>query len=174
MAKIGLSEGFSLIPEGTHVFKIVKVNYKEDFGKLEITMETASGQKHMERFSLLDKKGETNQGALNAFSYFAKTALDDFSAEEIDPEELVGYFIRCEVTHEEVESNRTAGKMLKFVRLGEKEPCDGFDEAETPPPAARPAPEKKDQGSKGKAAESKPAESQGTVKPKFDLNSLLG
>lgn len=30
MAKIGLSEGFSLIPKGTHVFQIVKVNYKEE------------------------------------------------------------------------------------------------------------------------------------------------
>lgn len=31
MAKIGLTEGFTLIPEGTHVFKITEVNYKEDF-----------------------------------------------------------------------------------------------------------------------------------------------
>ena len=49
MAKIGLSEGFSLIPEGTHVFQIVKVNYKEDFGKMEVTMQLATGQKHVER-----------------------------------------------------------------------------------------------------------------------------
>ena len=47
MAKIGLSEGFTLIPEGTHVFKITAVNYKEAFGKLEITMQTQSGAKHM-------------------------------------------------------------------------------------------------------------------------------
>ena len=33
MAKIGLSEGFTLIPEGTHVFKITAVNYKEAFGR---------------------------------------------------------------------------------------------------------------------------------------------
>ena len=29
MAKIGLSEGFTLIPKGTHVFKIVEVKYKD-------------------------------------------------------------------------------------------------------------------------------------------------
>ena len=46
MAKIGLSEGFTLIPKGTHVFKIVEVKYKEDFGKMEIVMQLASGQKH--------------------------------------------------------------------------------------------------------------------------------
>ena len=46
MAKIGLTEGLSLIPKGTHVFQIVGVNYKEDFGKMEVTMKLASGQKH--------------------------------------------------------------------------------------------------------------------------------
>ena len=34
MAKIGLTEGFVLIPEGWHVFKITKVTYKEEFGKI--------------------------------------------------------------------------------------------------------------------------------------------
>lgn len=75
--EIGLSEGFTLIPEGTHVFKITAVNYKEAFGKLEITMQTQSGAKHIERFSLLKTDGSPNEGALNAFSYFAKTALND-------------------------------------------------------------------------------------------------
>ena len=164
MAKIGLSEGFSLIPKGTHVFKITGVNYKEDFGKMEITMQIASGQKHVERFSLLNKDGEPNQGGLNAFSYFAKVALNDFNLTEIDHEDLVGRFIRCEVDHEEVESNRNPGKMLKFVRLGDKESADGFDEE----PAA-PAPAKKE-----KAAE-KPATTvkSGGKKP-FDLNRILG
>lgn len=161
MAKIGLTEGFSLIPEGTHVFQITEVKYKEDFGKMEVTMQTDTEQKHTEWFSLLDKNGEPNAGAMNAFSYFAKTALNDFSLTEIDHEDLVGHFLRCEVTHEEVESNRTAGKMLKFVRLGDKEPCDGFDDApatQAPKPAEKPA----------KAA----APAGG--KPKFDLDSLLG
>ena len=87
MAKIGLTEGFTLIPEGTHVFKITEVNYKEDFGKMEVVMQTAKGQKHIERFSLLNKDGEPNQGGLNAFSYFAKTALDDFTVKDIDDQE---------------------------------------------------------------------------------------
>lgn len=163
MAKIGLTEGFSLIPEGTHVFQITEVKYKEDFGKMEVTMQTATGQKHTERFSLLDKNGEPNAGAMNAFSYFAKTALNDFSLTEIDHEDLTGHFLRCEVTHEEVESNRTAGKMLKFVRLGDKEPCDGFDDA---PAAPAPKPAEKPTKAEPKA----PAGG----KPKFDLDSLLG
>lgn len=161
MAKIGLSEGFTLIPEGTHVFKITGVNYKEDFGKMEISMQLANGQKHTERFSLLNKDGEPNQGGLNAFSYFAKMAMGDPTLTEIDHEDLIGHFIRCEVTHEEVESNKNPGKMLKFARLGDKEPADGFDEA----PAAAPAP----------AAKKEPAaQAAATGKRPFDLNSILG
>ena len=164
MAKIGLSEGFSLIPKGTHVFKITGVNYKEDFGKMEITMQIASGQKHVERFSLLNKDGEPNQGGLNAFSYFAKVALNDFNLTEIDHEDLVGRFIRCEVDYEEVESNRNPGKMLKFVRLGDKESADGFDEE-----PAVPAPAKKE-----KAAEKPATTAKSGGKKPFDLNSILG
>ncbi len=166
MAKIGLSEGFSLIPEGTHVFQITAVNYKEDFGKMEIVMQLASGQKHVERFSLLNKDGEVNQGGMNAFSYFAKVALNDFTLTEIDHEDLVGCFIRCEVEHEEVESNRTPGKMLKFARLGDKESADGYDEA--PAPAAK----KSAPAKTAVPAQSKPAAT-GAKKP-FDLNSILG
>lgn len=161
MAKIGLSAGFTPIPKGTHVFKIVEVNYKEDFGKMEIIMQLASGQKHTERFSLLNANGEPNQGGLNAFSYFAKTALNDYTLTEIDHEELVGHFIRCDVDYEEVESNKTPGKMLKFVRLGDKEPADGFDEVEAPAP-------KKE----SKPMATTPAE-QASGK-KFDLDSILG
>lgn len=161
MAKIGLTEGFSLIPEGTHVFKITEVNYKEDFGKMEVVMQTAKGQKHIERFSLLNKDGESNQGGLNAFSYFAKTALNDFSLSEIDEQDLVGHFIRCEVEHEKVESNRTPGKMLTFARLGDKEAADGFDEMEAQKPQSKSAP-------------AEPAKAEGSKPAAFDLGSLLG
>lgn len=155
MAKIGLSQGFAPIPKGNHVFKIVGVTYKEDFGKMEVTMQIASGQQHIEKFSLLDNQGEPNQKALNAFSYFAKTALNDFSLDEIDEQDLVGHYIRCDVEYEEVESNRTPGKMVTFTRLGwDKEPADGFDIMPRPETSA------------AKKSENK--------KQKFDLDSLLG
>lgn len=147
MAKIGLSAGFSVIPEGNHVFQITAVDYKEDFGKMEVHMQLASGQKHTERFSLLNNVGMPNEAALNAFSFFAKAALNDFTLSEIDHEDLVGHYIRCEVTHEKVESNRNPGKMVTFIRLGQKEPAEGFDNA----PAAKPAAPKR-----------------------LDLNSILG
>ena len=56
MAKIKLTQGgFTLIPEGTTIFKIVGVEYKEDFGKMSIDMQTKSGAKHTERFTLLQR-----------------------------------------------------------------------------------------------------------------------
>lgn len=136
MAIIGLSEGFTLIPAGTYIFRITGVKYKEDFGKLEITMETKKGQKHIERFSLLKSDGQPNEGALNAFSYFAKTALNDFSLTEIDHEELIGCFIECDVEHDVVQSKQDPNKTVTFARLTEKRPSDGWEESAPAPATA--------------------------------------
>ena len=127
MAKIKLSEGgFVLIPEGTTTFKIVGVEYKEDFGKMKVELQTKGGQKHNETFSLLKKDGEVNEGALKAFSYFAKTALNNYSLDEIDETDLIGCYITATVKHEEFESNKEPGKMLKSVRLNDYAVAVGF------------------------------------------------
>jgi len=68
MAKIKLSKGgVYTIAEGEHIFKITKSTYDEDFGKLEIEMVIASGQKHIERYSLIRNDGEINEGAIERF-----------------------------------------------------------------------------------------------------------
>ena len=120
MAKIKLSEGgFSLIPEGTTTFKITEVEYKEDFGKLTVNMQTKTGAKHTERFSLLKANGEVNEGAIKAFSYFAKTALNNFGLDEIDDQAIVGCYITATVTHEDYDyvnkdGDRKTGKSAKL------------------------------------------------------------
>lgn len=129
MAKIKLSEGgFTLIPEGTTTFKIVSVEYKEDFGKMSIEMQTKTGAKHTERFSLLKNDGEVNEGALKAFSYFAKTALNDFSLDEIDETDLIGCYITATVKHEEYEYTNKDGeeKKGKSARLNDYAVAVGF------------------------------------------------
>ena len=137
MALINLAAGgYSVIPEGTHVLKITKVEYKEEFGKLLITMETRTGQKHTERFTLVNSEGDVNQGALNAFSYFAKVAMNDFSLTSIDHTDLIGKFVECDITHEEVDSNREPGKKVIFTRLTDKRPSVGW--ADTPAQASVP------------------------------------
>ena len=131
MAKIKLSEGgFSLIPEGTTIFKIVDVEYKEDFGKMRVDMQTKTGGKHTEQFTLLTKSGEVNEGALKAFSYFAKTALNNYSLDEIDETDLIGCYIQATVKHEEFESNKEPGKMLKSARLNDYAVAVGFGSGE--------------------------------------------
>ena len=161
--KLSKSSGYSVIPEGKHIFKITKAEYDEDFGKIELDMVTAAGQKHTERFSLLKADGEINEGALNAFSYFAKVALNDFDVEEIEPEELVGNYIECDVTHEKVESNKEAGKMLTFARLGDKSPASGFDTTAAPTKAT-----------KAKAPKVEPEEDEADDDPTGFLDQLLG
>ena len=135
MAKIKLSAGggFTLIPEGTTTFKIVGVEYKEDFGKMDVELQTKAGLKHTEKFSLLKNDGEVNEGALKAFSYFAKTALNNYSLDEIDESDLIGCYITATVKHEEFESNKEPGKMLKSVRLNDYAVAVGFGtETEAP------------------------------------------
>lgn len=139
MAKIALSNAtFSLVPEGTHVFQITAVEYKEDFGKLNITMKTSTGATHIERFTFVNNNGEPNEAAINIFSYLAKTALQDYDLEEIDHNDLVGHFIKAEVTHDVLPNKNDPTKTVTFSRLGNKYPADGFEDE----PVAKPAPAK--------------------------------
>ena len=134
MGRIPVKSGFTIIPEGEYVFRIYDVEYDEDFGKLVIKLVNAKGETLAERFSLKDKNDEFNEKALNAFSYFAKTALNDFSlsdGDDIDPMDLIGHYIRAEVKHTSVESTKNPGKMNTYANLGDKSPADGFDTTPT-------------------------------------------
>lgn len=137
MARITMTGGFRPIPEGVHVLKITKAEYDEDFGKAIFTLENEQGLSCQERFSLLNNDCTTNDKALTAFSFFAKTAMNDYDMEDIDPVELVGRYIRAEVIHKKEPSNKDPKKMMTFVNLGDKSPADGFDgvAAEPPKPA---------------------------------------
>lgn len=122
-------------------------------------MVNAKGLTHTERFSLKNKDDEWNEGALNAFSYFAKTATQNWSGEDIAPEDLIDCYIKAEVIHTELPSKKDPNKTVTFANLGDKSPADGFDEepvpkaltlgkskAATSAPAPSPAPEKKSSG----------------------------
>ena len=127
MAKIKLAKGgFTLIPEGVTTFKVVEVDYDEDFGKMRVHLQTKSGQKHTEQFMLLKNDGEVNEGALKAFSYFAKTCLNNYELDEIDEQDIVGCYITATVTHREYESNKEPGKMLKSAQLNDYTVAVGF------------------------------------------------
>lgn len=128
MGRIHLTESsYSLIPEGIHTFRIFGVEYNEKFGKMIVHMINAQGQTHKERFQLLGANGQPNEGAYGAFSFFAKTAMNDYSLEDIDTDDLVNHYITCEVVHTHLPSTKKPGEKVTFVNLGrEKQPADGF------------------------------------------------
>lgn len=125
--RIPMRDGFSIIPEGEYVFRIYEVNHDEDFGKVEIKLINAKGQTMTERFTLMQQGGEYNERALSAFSYFAKTAMNDFGMEDVEPKDLVNHYIRAEVVHTKSPSKKDPNKTVTFANLGDKSPADGFD-----------------------------------------------
>ena len=152
MATIPMTSGFTVCPAGKHVFRIYDVKYNADFGKLEIKMVNAQGITLIERFSLMGNDGNMNERACNAFSFFAKTALNNFSLEEVDPAWLINRYIGAEVTHTVQPNKNDPSKTVTFTNLGEKWAVDGFDttpckkaltlgtedKTETPAPAEAP------------------------------------
>lgn len=127
MANITLTGGFKVCPEGEHIFRIYKVDYNQDFGKLAVYLVNAKGITHVERFNLMTTNGEPNEKAYNRFSFFAKTALNDFKAESIDHTDLINKYIKVVVTHNVVPSTTEPGKTVTFVNLDNFSVVDGFD-----------------------------------------------
>lgn len=129
MAKVGLGTSFTPIAEGPCVFKITEVDDSkyDKFGKLEISMVTADGKKHVERFNILDDKGEVNEKARTAFTFFAQAALNNPSLDEIDTDDLVGCYIKATVKHEVKPSTKDPAKNLIFIRLEDKAAASGFE-----------------------------------------------
>ena len=131
MAKVTLSKStFTLIPEGTHIFKVMGVDDEkyEDFGKLSVKLQTAKGETHVETYSLLKNDGEVNEGALKAWSYFARTCLNNFQADEIDTQDIVGCYIKATVKHETYTRTKgeKAGEEATTVRLSDYTTASGF------------------------------------------------
>lgn len=133
MAKHKLVEtGYTMIPEGTYIFKVNKVTYDETFGDMKIELITKEGLKHTERFGLLDKNGEVSEGAMKSFSYTARVLLNNPSLDEIDDQDLVGCYMKANVVHKTGEKvNEKTGKPYVFVVLDEKESTWGFDGAKS-------------------------------------------
>jgi hypothetical protein len=127
MANISLTGGFTACPEGKHIFRIYKVDYNPEFGKLAVFMVNAKGITHVERFSLMNNDSTMNDKACNAFSFFAKTALNNFELTEIDHNDLVNHYIGGEITHTVLPSKNDPTKNVTFANITEKWVADYFD-----------------------------------------------
>lgn len=159
---------FRVCPEGKHIFRIYQVDFNQDFGQVVVHMVTAQGDTHRETFRLMRADGSMNDGACDAFSFFARTALNDYSREEIEHTELVNHYIGAEVVHNVQPNRNDPTKTVTFVNLtGEKWVAEGFDT--TPVPKALTLGTETTEAPKATApADGAPATTG------LDLNALLG
>lgn len=141
MAKMKVGKvGFSLIPEGTHVFKVVDCKDKyEDFDYVEYELQNSSGQKVTNRFNFTDSKGEVNEIGVYYWSKFARACLNLGANEEpeIDFSDLVGCYIEAEVKHNTFtyKNGDRKGEEGKRANLVDKSyaPAKGFGGADSSP-----------------------------------------
>lgn len=106
MAKITLTSGGAgfIAEEGKDVLlKVTKAEYNEEFGRINVTLSNAKGESISNRYQIR-RNGKINEGALKAFSYFARQCVGHY-VEDIDPEELVGKYILADIVG--FESDRT-------------------------------------------------------------------
>ena len=137
MAKMTLSKStYSIIPEGVHTFKVMEVDDTkyEDFGKLTVKLQTAKGETHTESYSFLKNGKDVNEGALKAWSYFARVCLNNPTAEEIDTQDIVGCYITATVKHEKFTRTKgeRAGEEGTAVRISDYVTAVGFDKDKEP------------------------------------------
>ncbi len=120
MAKIQLSEsnGQFISEAGEKILLVItKTNYDTTYGKVEIELKNERGEVVNNNFNLIDNDGEQSEGAIKAFSYFGRAALGDWKVEEIDPDDLVGKFIRADITMKVGTKPTKSGNSISFANI---------------------------------------------------------
>ena len=121
MAKIKLSEstggGYITKEEKNALLKITHAEYDMDFGKVKINLVNERGESMQNNFNLLNSDGTNNDGALKAFSYFARVAVGDWDRDDVEDTEMIGRFIRGDISVREGENKNKNGETMKFANL---------------------------------------------------------
>ena len=158
---------FTVCPEGRHIFRIYKVDFNQDFGQVTVYLVNAQGDTHKETFRLMRADGSMNESACSAFSFFARTALNDYSREAIDHTELVNHYIGVEVVHNVQPNKNDPTKTVTFVNLGrEKWVAERFD--------TDPVPKALTLGTETEAPKATAPVAEPPTTAGLDLNALLG
>lgn len=100
MARIALSEGFRNLEEGENVILTITsstLDTKTNTAKLRFEDEDGRSGVETYRFGKGKKKGAQQMAALNSYSTVAKTALRNWEVEDIDPDDLVGRHVLCDI-----------------------------------------------------------------------------
>lgn len=143
MAKFKTTQStFQVIPEGHYVFKIVEVDDSdyEDYGTIIVIMQTKDGQKHRERYNLIDADGNPNEIASNVLSTLYRNAVNNLNLKddvEVDTDDLIGCYIQADIIHTESEGKGTnAGKKYTNANLRNIRPALGFKSGDSAPAPA--------------------------------------
>lgn len=129
MGFIALTD-YQPLEEGVHNFKIVEVNFKEEYMKLSITLRTKYGAETYLNFNFIGNDGKPNEVANRIFSFFARTALHDKEAKQVDPETLVGRFVQATAT-KRTYTNKDGEEKTAFDLKNFKE-INGYEDAVEP------------------------------------------
>ena len=170
MANITLTtRGYKLCPEGEHIFRIWRVDYDKEFGKVVIYLINAKGITHIERFNLMLNETEMNPKACEAFSFFARTALNDSKRDEIDHTELINRYIGLEIVHNTSPNKADPTQTSTFANSTRRWVATGFDTEPVPKALSlgNDTPKQEEAPKQEAAPVEKPATSG------LDLNSLL-
>ena len=126
MGFIALTD-YQPLEEGTHNFKIVAVDFKEEYMKLSITLRTKYGAETYLNFNFIGNDGKPNDVANRIFSFFARTALHDKEAKQVDPETLVGRYVQATAS-KRTYTNKDGEEKVAFDLKGFKE-INGYEDA---------------------------------------------
>lgn len=129
MGFIALTD-YQPLEEGVHNFKIVEVNFKEEYMKLSITLRTKFGADTYLNFNFIGNDGKPNEVANRIFSFFARTALHDKEAKQVDPETLIGRFVQATAT-KRTYTNKDGEEKYAFDLKNFKE-INGYEDAVEP------------------------------------------
>ena len=135
MAKIGLSEGFRRLEEGTaQLLEIVDVKYDDKYNKATVTFQDAAGGTQTETYMMGTPGKKQSRGqkvAQDMFSTMAKHAMHDWTIDDIDPDELVGRTVVADVTKDK-SVNEDTGEVRYYthVRNFKEAPVEDDGEAD--------------------------------------------
>lgn len=132
MAKIRLSQGGGFISsEGKNVLlKVISAEYKQDFGKINITLVNKTGQSIQNNF-VISRNGKDNEGALKAFSFFARQVMGTY-VDDIEIEELIGRYVLADIKLVKGTRQNEQGEDVYFANIDKVYETDKrFDTEET-------------------------------------------
>lgn len=145
MAKITLAESngaFINQPGKNVLLRITKAKYDTEYGKVEIVLENENGEIVNNNYNLIDNDGSTNEGALKAFSYFARVAVGDWGRDDIEDEDLVGCFVRCDIEMKTGKKEDKNGNIMEFANIVKSYMTDDAFEPKKKEKSAKPAAKK--------------------------------